>query len=58
MQKETGKSKFKMPHIYVILFLFGLVAAISTYLIPAGEFDRVEIEGGRTAVDPESFRYT
>ncbi|HIW37987.1 MAG TPA: TIGR00366 family protein [Candidatus Jeotgalicoccus stercoravium] len=47
-----------MPHIYVILFLFGLVAAISTYLIPAGEFDRVEIEGGRTAVDPESFRYT
>ena len=58
MQKETGKSKFKMPHIYVILFLFGLVAAISTYLIPAGEFDRVEIEGERTAVDPESFRYT
>ena len=58
MQKETGKSKFKMPHIYVILFLFGLVAAISTYLIPAGEFDRVEIEGGRTAVDPELFRYT
>ncbi len=46
-----------MPHIYVILFVFGLVAAAATYLIPAGEFDRVELENGREAVDPESFTY-
>jgi uncharacterized ion transporter superfamily protein YfcC len=57
MSKNNKESKFKMPHIYVILFLFGIVAAASTYLIPAGEFDRVEIEEGRTAVDPESFQY-
>ncbi|MCK1976475.1 YfcC family protein [Jeotgalicoccus huakuii] len=58
MTNNNKERKFKMPHIYVILFLFGLVAAASTYLIPAGEFDRVEIEEGRTAVDPESFQFT
>ncbi|WP_166626305.1 YfcC family protein [Jeotgalicoccus sp. S0W5] len=58
MTDNNKERKFKMPHIYVILFLFGLVAAASTYLIPAGEFDRVEIEEGRTAVDPESFQFT
>ena len=53
-KKKTG---FQMPHIYVILFVFGLVAAAATYLIPAGEFDRIELENGREAVDPESFTY-
>lgn len=56
-KKNKEISRSKMPHIYVILFLFGIVAAGSTYLIPAGEFDRVEIENGRTAVDPDSFEY-
>ena len=54
---QKKKSGFKMPHIYVILFVFGIVAAAATYLIPAGEFDRVELENGRAAVDPESFTY-
>lgn len=55
--EKKNKSGFKMPHIYVILFVFGIVAAAATYLIPAGEFDRVELENGRSAVDPESFTY-
>lgn len=55
--QKKKKSGFQMPHIYVILFVFGLVAAAATYLIPAGEFDRVELENGRSAVDPESFTY-
>lgn len=54
---QKKKSGFKMPHIYVILFVFGIVAAAATYLIPAGEFDRIELENGRAAVDPESFTY-
>ena len=54
---QKKKNGFKMPHIYVILFVFGIVAAAATYLIPAGEFDRVELENGRAAVDPESFTY-
>lgn len=55
--KQKKKNGFKMPHIYVILFVFGIVAAAATYLIPAGEFERVELENGRAAVDPESFTY-
>lgn len=55
--EKKKKSGFKMPHIYVILFVFGIVAAAATYLIPAGEFDRVELENGRSAVDPDSFTY-
>ncbi|WP_250129878.1 YfcC family protein [Jeotgalicoccus sp. WY2] len=54
---QKKKSGFKMPHIYVILFVFGIVAAAATYLIPAGEFDRIELENSRAAVDPESFTY-
>lgn len=59
MSNDQKKQKpgFKMPHIYVILFVFGLVAAAATYFIPAGEFDRIELESGREAVDPESFTY-
>lgn len=48
-----------MPHIYiyVILFVFGVIATISTYLIPSGEFDRVKGPEGREMVDADSFHY-
>ena len=48
---------FRMPDIYVILFVFTAIAAIATHFIPAGEFDRVELPNGRVAIDAESFRY-
>ncbi len=65
MVKENGKAKnedrsnkkFSMPHIYVILFVFGVIATISTYLIPSGEFDRVKGPKGREMVDADSFHY-
>ncbi len=65
MVKENGKAKnedrsnkkFSMPHIYVILFVFGVIATISTYLIPSGEFDRVKGPEGREMVDADSFHY-
>jgi len=50
------KKRFKVPHTYVILFSVILIMAILTYIIPAGEFDRVEDPNtGRTVVDPASF---
>lgn len=55
MAKKEGKKKFQMPHIYVILFTFSALAAIATYFIPAGEFDRVPGPDGRETVDPNSF---
>ncbi len=54
--KVEKKKFFKVPHTYVILFLVILTMAILTYIIPAGEYVRVEDPNtGRTVVDPASF---
>ncbi len=56
MSKEVSKSKFKIPHTYVILFSVILIMALLTYIIPAGVFERVEDPNtGRMVVDPASF---
>ena len=47
---------FQMPHIYVILFVFTAIAAVLTHFIPAGLYDRVTLENGRVAINPESYR--
>jgi len=52
------KIKFKVPHTLVVLFLMVILAQILTYLIPAGEFDRVENEKGQMQVVPGSFHLT
>jgi uncharacterized ion transporter superfamily protein YfcC len=50
------KKKSKVPHTYVILFTVIIIMAILTYIIPAGEYDRVKDPNtGRTVVDPASF---
>ncbi len=56
---ETNKKKkFKVPHTYVIIGIIILLMAISTYIVPAGEYTRVVDEAtGRTVVDPDSFTY-
>ena len=50
LEKKEGageKSGFhiKMPHIFVLLFGLIVVAAIMTWIVPAGQFDRAPIEG-------------
>lgn len=52
---EKNKKKFELPHIYVILFVFSTLAAIATYFIPAGEYDRVPGPEGRVTIDANSF---
>ncbi|MHA6253187.1 YfcC family protein [Oceanobacillus sp. CAU 1775] len=54
-KEENKKKKFQLPHIYVILFTFSALAALATYFIPAGEFERVPGPDGRETVDPNSF---
>lgn len=44
-----------MPHIYVILFVFTAIAAVLTYIVPAGQYDRVPGPNGRTTIDPNSY---
>lgn len=54
---ETNtKKKFTMPHPYIIMFAIIVLVTILTYVIPAGEFSKVEVDG-RMVTDPESFTY-
>ena len=38
---DTRKKKFKLPHIYVLLVCIIIFCAILTWILPAGQFDRV-----------------
>ncbi|MDO4559340.1 MAG: AbgT family transporter [bacterium] len=50
--------KFKMPHTYILIASLIILAAIGTYLIPAGEYNRVKDERtGRTLVLPGTFHH-
>lgn len=47
----------KIPHVLALLVMIIIVAAIATWFVPAGEFDRVVNEAGRSVVVPDSFHY-
>ena len=62
-EKESAPGRWEMPDTLIVIFLVTLLAAVSTYLIPAGRFDtrQVEYRHGdavktRQALIPESFR--
>ena len=57
--QTTGVKRrhWQIPHIYVILFVFIAIAAVATYFVPAGEFERIPGPDGRTTIDAESFQY-
>ena len=42
------KKKFALPHIYVLLFSIIIVCTLLTWVLPAGQFDRVVNDAGRT----------
>lgn len=46
--------KLRVPHTYVLLAGLMALAAASTWIIPAGSYDRV-VERGREVVDPLSY---
>jgi len=46
--------KTKIPHTYVLLFSLVIIAAASTWLIPAGAYNRVQ-QHGRAIIDPQSY---
>lgn len=48
--------KFEVPHPFAILFAVILLTAISTYLIPAGEYERTTNEEGQTLVVEGSYQ--
>lgn len=57
-QESSVKHGFRMPHVYVILFVLSALAAlaaVATYIIPANQFERVEGPDGREVIDPDSY---
>lgn len=50
------KKKFSMPHTYILLISIAIMAAILTYVIPAGSYERkVDSETGKEYVVADSF---
>ncbi len=54
-KKKFNFENIKIPHTYVLIFTIIIVAALLTYIIPAGEYDRYKNEKDITVIDPESY---
>lgn len=52
---EKKKRKLNMPHIYVLLVAIIICCTIASWILPAGEFDRVVNEAGTQVVVPGTF---
>lgn len=51
------KHKLSMPHSLVIITVMMIAAAVLTWIIPAGAFERVENSAGVTVILPETFQF-
>ncbi|MCL7748467.1 YfcC family protein [Halalkalibacter alkaliphilus] len=56
-EEQPKKKKFAFPHIYVILLIFVAVMSIASYVVPAGEYERVEGPMGRMMINPDVFTF-
>lgn len=54
---EKAKKSFKMPHTFVIIISMVLLATLLTWIIPAGEYVRVENAQGVKVIDPTQFSF-
>jgi uncharacterized ion transporter superfamily protein YfcC len=60
MSKKHKSKAFKLPHTLVIIYVLVLLMYVLTWIIPSGEFHRVEksVEGNvRLVTQPGTFRY-
>ncbi|MDL2297643.1 AbgT family transporter [Synergistaceae bacterium OttesenSCG-928-D05] len=53
---EKKKRGFRVPHVWTIILFCLILSGIMTYIVPAGEYARVEV-AGRKVIDPASFHY-
>ena len=56
-QENTRRRKFTFPHTYVIIGIILVFVTILTYIVPAGQYERVEDETGRLIVVSDSFSF-
>lgn len=58
MEEVTKKkSALKVPNSFVIVMGILILVTILTYVIPAGQYDMVQLAGGQAVVDPTSFHF-
>jgi len=57
MKNIEKKKKFKMPHALVIMVIIIFIATLMTWLVPAGQFVRIENAEGVKVVDPDQFSW-
>lgn len=58
MEKAANKKRFQVPHTYVIIGIILIFVTAMTYLVPAGEYERMEDPAtGRTVVVNDSFHF-
>jgi uncharacterized ion transporter superfamily protein YfcC len=50
------KDKIKIPDTFVIVFVIIAIAAVATWFVPGGQFDRIT-ENGRKVIVKDSFRF-
>ena len=54
-----GKKRFQIPHTFTIVLFIIVVAAVATWLVPGGEFERVRTVlpdgSSREVVMPDSY---
>ncbi|QPA54440.1 YfcC family protein [Lysinibacillus sphaericus] len=55
-EKKEDEPRIKGINAFVLMFIIILVMSLLTYILPAGQYERVE-SNGRMIVDPESFQY-
>lgn len=55
--EKIKKGSFKMPHSLVIVALVVIFAVAMTWIIPAGQYARVENAQGMKVIDPNTFEY-
>ncbi|GIN93425.1 hypothetical protein J22TS1_44760 [Siminovitchia terrae] len=54
--EDQKKPKGISVNPFVLMFIVVAVVTVLTYIVPAGNYERVE-ENGRTLVDPDSFQF-
>lgn len=54
-EKVKQKKKFQLPDAYVILFIILLLAAVLTYVIPAGSYEREPTDEGTDVIISDSY---
>ena len=53
-EKKKEGIGIKIPHVLVLLFAIIIIAAVATYVVTPGQYERIE-KGGREVIDPESY---